>query len=415
MAKFIELNKMTDTMDEGVLVKWNIKVGDTVKPGDLIADVETDKATMELENFEKGTILKLLVEEGTTLPVNTPIAIIGEKGEDFSGLMKESKAGSKKDEPSKSEKSAEPEVNEETEKNEKTVSSTKEVAVSTPQNGDERLKASPLAKKLASEKGIDIQMIAGTGEGGRIIKKDIENYKPSSQGIHVIGKESYDELPVSQMRKTIAARLAESKFTAPHFYLTIEIDMDKALGARKTINDNGDVKISVNDMIVKASALALKKHPYVNGSWLGDKIRLNHHVHIGVAVAVEEGLLVPVVRFADQKSFSQISAEVKDYSAKAKDKKLQPSDWQGNTFTISNLGMFGIEEFTAIINPPDSCILAVGGVKQVVAVAEDGSFYPKQVMKVTLSCDHRLVDGVSGSKFLQTLKSYLEEPVRMLV
>ena len=412
MAKFIELNKMTDTMDEGVLVKWNIKVGDTVKPGDLIADVETDKATMELENFEKGTILKLLVEEGTTLPVNTPIAIIGEKGEDFSGLLEESKAESKKDEPSKSEKSAEPETKEETQK---TVSSTKEVAVSTPQNGDERLKASPLAKKLASEKGIDIHMIAGTGEGGRIIKKDIENYKPSAQGVQIAGKESYDELPVSQMRKTIAARLAESKFTSPHFYLTIEIDMDKAQDARKTINDNGDIKISVNDMIVKASALALKKHPYVNGSWLGDKIRLNHHVHIGVAVAVEEGLLVPVVRFADQKSFSQISAEVKEYSAKAKDKKLQPSDWQGNTFTISNLGMFGIEEFTAIINPPDSCILAVGGVKQVVAVAEDGSFYPKQVMKVTLSCDHRLVDGVSGSKFLQTLKSYLEEPVRMLV
>lgn len=258
-------------------------------------------------------------------------------------------------------------------------------------------------------------MIAGTGEGGRIVKKDIENFKPSTQGAQIAGKESFEEIPVSQMRKTIAARLADSKFTAPHFYLTIEIDMDKALEARKTINENGEVKISINDMIVKASALALRKHPYVNGSWLGDKIRLNHHVHIGVAVAVEEGLLVPVVRFADQKSFSQISAEVKEYSAKAKDKKLQPSDWQGNTFTISNLGMFGIEEFTAIINPPDSCILAVGGTKQVVAVAEDGSFYPKQVMKVTLSCDHRLVDGVSGSKFLQTLKSYLEEPVKMLV
>ena len=285
-------------------------------------------------------------------------------------------------------------------------------------NSDNRIKASPLAKKLAEDKGIDIAAIAGSGEYGRIIKSDIENYKPSTAAntgaVYVSGKESYDEINVSQMRKTIAARLAESKFTAPHFYLTMEINMDQALTARAAMNASGEVKISVNDMIVKATSMALRKHSWVNASWLGTKIRFNHHIHIGVAMAVDDGLLVPVVKFADQKSLSTISTEVKAFNAKAKDKKLQPADWTGNTFTISNLGMFGIEEFTGIINPPDAAILAVGAVIETVGIVK-GEIAKTNVMKVTLSCDHRIVDGVIGSKFLNTLKEYLEEPVKMLV
>ncbi|MBX2984565.1 MAG: pyruvate dehydrogenase complex dihydrolipoamide acetyltransferase [Bacteroidia bacterium] len=411
MAKLIALNKMTDTMKEGVLVKWSKKKGDTVKPGDILAEVETDKATMDLENFESGTLLELLVPEGTTVPIGGAIAVLGNKGEDFSALLASTKSNSNSSDnkneskPAEEKKAATTLVQPSTQSHQDTSSH------------DGRLKASPLAKKMASDKGIDINAVIGSGEGGRIIKKDIENYTPAintGNASFALGKEGYTEVTVSQMRKTIAARLAESKFSAPHFYLTMEIEMDNVLTARERINANGDVKISVNDIIVKAVAMALRKHPQVNSSWLGDKIRTYQHIHVGVAVAVDEGLLVPVVRFADQKPLSAISAEVKEFGKKAKEKKLQPQDWAGNTFTVSNLGMFGIEEFTAIINPPDACILAVGSVKDTVAIVE-GKIIAKKVMKVTLSCDHRVVDGVVGSKFLQTFKGYMEDPIKMLV
>tara|TARA_X000000950_G_scaffold287449_1_gene399738 strand:- start:2441 stop:3280 length:840 start_codon:yes stop_codon:yes gene_type:complete len=275
------------------------------------------------------------------------------------------------------------------------------------------LKASPLARKLAEERGLNVSMIPGSGDGGRVVKRDVEAYQAQGAGVPVQGVERFTEVGISQMRKTIARRLSESKFSAPHFYLTVSVDMGAAMTTRKAINDGGEVKISFNDMVVKAAALALKKHPVVNSSWLGDRIRFNEHVHIGVAVSVDEGLLVPVVRHADLKRMSQIGAEVKDYAGKARDKKLQPSDWEGNTFTISNLGMFGIDEFTAIINAPDSCILAVGGINAV-PVVKDGAVVPGHVMKVTLSCDHRSVDGASGAAFLQDFKNYLENPVQML-
>jgi pyruvate dehydrogenase E2 component (dihydrolipoamide acetyltransferase) len=290
----------------------------------------------------------------------------------------------------------------------------KQVVTEVSTNNDGRIFASPLAKKMAEDKGISLTEVNGSGDNGRIVKKDIENFKPYTQTAVAVGVESYEDVPITQMRKTIAKRLAESKFTAPHFYLTKEIRMDAVMDARKRMNEYSESKISVNDLVVKAAALALKKHPNVNSSWLGDKIRRNHHVHIGVAVAVEDGLLVPVVRFADSKSLSQIGTEVKDLAGKAKNKELQPKDWEGNTFTISNLGMFGIDEFTAIVNPPDACILAIGGSKETVIV-ENGKMKPGHVMKVTLSCDHRVVDGVTGAKFLQTFQELLEEPVRLLV
>ncbi len=408
MAVAIKMPKMSDTMTEGVVRKWNYKVGDTIKSGDILAEVETDKATMDLENYEKGTILHLAINEGDAAPVDGIIAVVGKEGEDFAALLNGAPAAPKATEPAKQESA--------------TVASTPVAATPTAVSSDDsRVKASPLAKKLAAEKGINISAVTGSGENGRVVKSDIENFKGGSSTTtaapatsYVAGVESYEEINVSQMRKTIASRLAESKFTAPHFYLTMEINMDKALEARAAINASGEVKVSVNDMIVKASAIALKKHPWVNASWLGTKIRFNHHIHIGVAMAVEDGLLVPVVRFADQKSLSTISSEVKVFNAKAKDKKLQPADWSGNTFTISNLGMFGIEEFTAIINPPDACILAVGGVKETVGIV-NGQIAKTNIMKVTLSCDHRVVDGVVGSKFLNTLKELLEEPVKMLV
>ena len=405
MAELIRLPKMSDTMEEGVIVKWNVKVGDTVKTGDILADVETDKATMELENFVKGTILQLKAKEGEATPVDSVIAIIGQEGEDYSALL--NGAATPEAKPVESSK-----------KETAPIAETKIAEVSQPvlNTSDDRIKASPLAKKLAEDKGIDIQNINGSGDNGRIVKRDIENYTPSALASSASSGwiESYDEVNVSQMRKTIAGRLAESKFTAPHFYLTMEINMDKAMEAREKMNEYSEVKISVNDMVVKASAVSLQKHPAVNSSWLGTKIRYNHHIHIGVAMAVEDGLLVPVVRFVNHKNLSAISTEIKAYGIKAKDKKLQPTDWQGNTFTISNLGMFGIEEFTAIINPPDACILAVGGVKDTVGVV-NGEIKPVKTMKVTLSCDHRVVDGVVGSKFLNTLKELLEEPVKLLV
>jgi pyruvate dehydrogenase E2 component (dihydrolipoamide acetyltransferase) len=408
MAVAIKMPKMSDTMTEGVVRKWNYKVGDTIKSGDILAEVETDKATMDLENYEKGIILHFAIGEGDAAPVDGVIAIVGKAGEDFSALLSSGASAAP----------AAPVA--ETVKVETTTSNP--IVVSAPVQAsasDSRLKVSPLAKKLAAEKGVDLSSVAGSGENGRIIKSDIENLSvsatsSSTKTATLFGQESYEEINVSQMRKTIAARLAESKFTAPHFYLTMEINMDKALNARAAINASGDNKVSVNDMIVKASSIALGKHPWVNASWLGTKIRLNHHINIGVAMAVEDGLLVPVVKFANQKSLSAISSEVKEFSIKAKDKKLQPADWSGNTFTISNLGMFGIEEFTAIINPPDACILAVGGVKEMVGIV-NGEIAKTNVMKVTLSCDHRVVDGVVGSKFLNTLKDLLEEPVKMLV
>jgi pyruvate dehydrogenase E2 component (dihydrolipoamide acetyltransferase) len=414
-AEVIRMPKMSDTMTEGTIVAWHKKVGDKVKSGDVLAEVATDKATMELESYNDGTLLYVGVKDGEAVVVDGILAIIGEKGTDFQPLLSNTGAKSSavaKQEPAKQIASTPTETKTET----RTSSST-----------DGRIKASPLAKKLAKEKGVDIKQVHGSGESGRIVKKDIESFKPgtSQQAAaktesktvslpSVVGQESFDEVAVSQMRKVIAKRLAESKFTAPHFYLTMEINMDKAIEARNSMNEISPVKISFNDMVIKASAAALRKNPKVNSSWLGEKIRYNHHIHIGVAVAVEEGLLVPVVRFADNKSLSHIATEVKDLGAKAKNKQLQPADWSGNTFTISNLGMFGIEDFTAIINPPDACILAVGGIKQT-PVVKNGQIVIGNIMKVTLSCDHRVVDGAVGSAFLQTLKGLLEDPVRILV
>ena len=404
MAVAIKMPKMSDTMTEGVVRKWNFKVGDTIKSGDILAEVETDKATMDLENYEKGTILHFAINEGDAVPVDGIIAIVGAAGEDFAALLTAAPSSAAK--APEAQATATPVV--------ETVSTPAPVQSTSNQNNG-RVLASPLAKKLAEEKGIDISNVQGSGENGRVVKSDVEQFKGGSsfgKSTAVLGKESFDEINVSQMRKTIAGRLAESKFTAPHFYLTMEINMDKALSARAAINTAANTKVSVNDMIVKASAMALKQHPWANASWLGTKIRFNHHIHIGVAMAVEDGLLVPVVKFADQKALTDISNEIKVFGAKAKDKKLQPADWTGNTFTISNLGMFGIEEFTAIINPPDACILAVGGVKETVGIV-NGQIAKTNIMKVTLSCDHRVVDGVVGSKFLNTLKAYLEEPVLM--
>ncbi len=412
--------KMSDTMTEGVIAKWHKKVGDSVKTGDLLAEIETDKATMDYESYNTGTLLYIGAKEKEAVKINDVLAIIGEKSADWQTLLKATKA--------KSNEGAKP-----------SPTTAVQAAVSSPtaqtetSNGaasaNGRLKASPLAKKIAKDLGYDLSKIEGSGDNGRITKQDVENYKPSLSPAskvgdtkpapaivlpQVVGQESFEEIPVSQMRKTIAKRLAESKFTAPHFYLTMEINMDKAVEARKSMNEISPVKISFNDMVIKAVAAALRQNPDVNVSWLGDKIRRNAHIHIGVAVAVKDGLLVPVVRFADNKSLSHIAVEVKDLAQKAHDKKLQPKDWEGSTFSVSNLGMFGIDEFTAIINPPDACILAIGGIKET-AVVKNGQLVPGNVMKVTLSCDHRAVDGAVGSAFLKTLKGLLEDPVRILI
>lgn len=425
-ATLITMPKMSDTMQEGTIAAWLKKEGDEVKSGDILAEVETDKATMELESYDDGVLLHIGVQEGDSVEIDGVIAVIGEKGADYETLLK---AHAQQSAPAQ-EKAAPKEEKKEAPKAESKPAAKAEApkaAVSTGSNTADngRVKASPLAKKMAEEKGIQISLISGSGEGGRIIKRDVENFNPAAvqaaptaaapaAGSAAIGQESYTEEKVSQMRKTIAKRLAESKFSAPHFYLTMEINMDKAIEARKSMNEIAPVKISFNDMVIKATAAALRQHPKVNSSWLGDKIRYNDHVHIGMAVAVEEGLLVPVIRFADGKSLSQISQEAKSLGGKAKNKELQPKDWEGNTFTISNLGMFGIEEFTAIVNPPDACILAVGGIKETVVV-KNGQMQIGNVMKVTLSCDHRVVDGAVGSAFLKTLKGLLEDPVRILI
>jgi pyruvate dehydrogenase E2 component (dihydrolipoamide acetyltransferase) len=412
MAEVIRMPRMSDTMTEGTFVEWHKKVGDTVKTGDILAEVETDKATMELENYVKGTLLYIGVEKGKSAQVDQVIAIVGAPGEDFQALLNDApKAVTEQ----KTEEKAP--VTTET-----PVTTNKTPVVETQEDG--RIKASPLAKKIAQDKGINLDAVAGSGPEGRIIKKDVEEFVPQTteavktqQPIinipQIVGEEGYDETPVSQMRKVIASRLSQSKFTAPHFYLTISVDMDNAIAARKSLNEVSPLKISFNDLIVKASAMALRRNPAVNSSWLGDTIRTYKHIHIGVAVAINDGLVVPVIRFADNKSLSQIAAETGDLAERAKNRKLQPTDWEGNTFTISNLGMMGIEEFTAIINPPDACILAVGGIQQV-PVVKNGQVVPGNVMKLTMSCDHRVVDGAVGAKFLQTLKQYLEDPVRML-
>ena len=410
MAEIVRMPKLSDTMTEGVVAEWHKKVGDAVESGEVLAEIETDKATMEFESFQDGVLLHVGVEKGATAAVDSILAILGEAGEDVSALLAadaaapaaavEAPAQAPAPSPTPAPAPMPAPV---------AVAPAAPVAVASASG---KIKASPLAVRLAAELGFDLRHIQGTGDGGRIVKRDIENYVPApAAGMGAV--ESSSDHPVSQMRKVIARRLAESKFTAPHFYLKLSVDMDAAVEARKAINAQEGVKVSFNDMVVKAVSLALKKHPGVNSAWMDTFIRTHEHVHIGVAVAVEDGLLVPVVRHADRKSLSEIGAEVKDYAGKARDKKLQPSDWEGNTFTISNLGMFGIEDFTAIINPPDACILAVGGISDV-PVVRDGAVVPGKVMKLTLSCDHRVVDGAMGAAFLQEVKSLLEHPVRML-
>ena len=421
LEEAVLMPRLSDTMTEGVIASWTKNVGDAVKKGDVLADIETDKATMELESYKDGILLYQGAAAGEKIQVNDLLCIIGKADTNVNTILDAIKNGGTTTAASTTDTSAKVNEDSSASSSQSTTTSVAEVV------NEGRIFASPLAKKIASDKGIDLKFVKGTGDNGRIVKYDIDNYKPSetskqSSQPAVVSQsvsqqpsgEAFTEVPVSQMRKVIAKRLSESLFTAPHFYLTMSIDMDNAIAARTKLNEGGKVKISFNDMVLKASAMALLQHPAVNSSWLGDKIRINRHVNIGVAVAVEDGLLVPVVRNADKLSYSQIGAAVKDFAQRAKDKKLQPQDWEGNTFTISNLGMFGIDEFTAIINPPDACILAVGGISQV-PVVKNGAVVPGNIMKVTLSCDHRVVDGATGSAFLQTLKSFLEEPLKMLL
>jgi pyruvate dehydrogenase E2 component (dihydrolipoamide acetyltransferase) len=418
MAEIIRMPRMSDTMEEGNIIGWLKKVGDKVEPGETLAEVETDKATMELDAFVEGTLLHIAIPEGT-VAIDGIIAVIGQPGEDWQAAINGSgSAGSSTSLPA-SNPAAEPIQQENI-----------PAPIVSDSNDIQRIKASPLAKSMAKESGIILGQIQGSGEGGRIVRKDIIGVKPGEAAVPTVTKtasapaqvaslqnntadSSYEDKMVSQMRKTIARRLSESKFTAPHFYLSVEIDMERAMVVREQLNQNSDVRISYNDLVIRSVASALKKHAVINASWLGDRIRYNHDVHIGVAVAVEDGLLVPVIKHADRKTLSQINGEVKMLAGKAKDKKLQPDEMQGNTFTISNLGMFGIEEFTAIINPPDACILAVGGIIEK-PVVKNGQIVVGNTMKVTLSCDHRVVDGASGAQFLQTLKSILEEPLLLL-
>ena len=437
MAVAIRMPLLSDTMTEGKIIQWNKKVGDKVKGDDVLAEVETDKATMEVVGYEEGTLLYIGVEEGKAAKVNDVIAIVGKEGEDYKGLLNGEKKPEEKKEaapaPKEGEKAEAPKQPTQPqqpaqEKNIKESGSSQVSPIGGDLEGAGRLKASPLAKKLAADKGIDISQINGSGDGGRIVKKDVDSYKPSTadkqqttekaqrpvQPFAQTGQEGHQDIELTQMRKTIARRLSESNFTAPHFFLTMEINMDNAMSSRTAINEVSPVKISFNDMVIKAAAMALRQHPAVNSSWMGDFIRQNNHIHIGSAIALPEGLIVPVIRFADQKSLSQIAADAKDLYDKARNKKIQPQDFSGNTFTISNLGMMDIEEFTAIINPPDSAILAVGKIKETVVKKGDG-FGTSNFMKVTLSCDHRSVDGAVGAAFLQTFKKFLENPVTMLV
>ena len=427
----ILMPRLSDTMTEGVIADWHKKVGDAVKKGDILADIETDKATMELESYKEGKLLYIGAQKGEKIAINELLAVIGdEKKVDLNKIVAAAKnkgvaapvAAAQQAAPAGNASVAAPQA----------VTTAEAGHSGLSVSADGRIKASPLARKLAAEKGIDIAKVAGSGDNGRIVKKDVDSYTPgqaapaAATGSAAVqpakttapavpaGQESFEEVPVSQMRKAIARRLSESKFTAPHFYVTMSIDMDSAVQARTRLNEVSPVKISFNDLVLKAVAVALKQHPAVNSSWRGESIRINHHVHIGVAVAIEDGLIVPVVKFADTKSLSQIAGEVKDLAGRAKSKKLQPSEYEGSTFTISNMGMFGVEEFTAIINAPNACILAVSAIQQV-PVVKNGAIVPGNVMKLTLSCDHRVVDGATGSAFLQTVKGLLEEPLRMMI
>lgn len=414
-VEIITMPRLSDTMEEGTVAAWLKQVGDAVEEGDMLAEIETDKATMEFESFYSGTLLKIAIEEGESAPVDSVLAIIGPEGTDVSGIIEKynkgkssgPKAAKKEEKPTTEEKKPEPEVKEAI-----TTSSQSKI---TPQS-DRRIFASPLAKKMAEDKGIDLRLVQGSGENGRIIKSDIENYQPAmaAGGYVPVGTESFEEVKNSQMRKTIAKRLSESKFTAPEYYLTIELDMDHAIAARKAINDAGEARISFNDLVIKACAMALRKHPQVNSQWQDDVTRIAKHIHIGVAVAVDEGLVVPVLKFADQMSFEQINAQVKELAGKARDKKIKPEEMQGSTFTVSNLGMFGIHEFTSIINQPNSAILSVGAIIEK-PVVKNGQIVVGNTMKVTLACDHRTVDGATGAQFLQTVQQYIENPILMFV
>jgi pyruvate dehydrogenase E2 component (dihydrolipoamide acetyltransferase) len=454
MEEVILMPRLSDTMTEGVIADWHKKVGDMVKKGDILADIETDKATMELESYKEGKLLFIGAQKGEKIAVNDLLAVIGdEKKVDLPKIqaaVKNKGVAGPVAAPATAAGSSAQGAAPQTSTTPATAGSAAPQGAPAASNGsaatagpglsigaDGRIKASPLAKKLAAEKGIDIAQVPGSGDGGRIVKRDVDSFVPGKAAAAAqpgsaatagsseqpgkgfvpaapLGQVSFEDVPVSQMRKVIAKRLAESKFTAPHFYVTMAIDMDKAVESRAKLNEISPVKISFNDFVVKAVALALKQHPAINSSWLGDKIRVNHHVNIGIAVSIPDGLLVPVVRFADTKTLSQIAVEVKDFAQKAKNKKLQPADWEGSTFTISNMGMFGVDEFTAIINQPDSCILAVSAIQQV-PVVKNGAVVPGNVMKLTLSCDHRVVDGAAGAAFLVTVKGLLEEPLRMLI
>jgi pyruvate dehydrogenase E2 component (dihydrolipoamide acetyltransferase) len=416
MADVVKMPALSDTMTSGTLVAWHKKVGDKIISGDLLAEIETDKAVMEFQSLYDGVLLYTGVEEGKAVPVDTIIAIIGKTTDDVNAILKNDSAASQ------------PESTTQIVDNQpvdtKTIEKLTEVIISNNQS-DNRLKASPLAKSIAQTEGVDLTQVKGSGDDGRIVKKDVEAFleQKTTQLIAPIAQKTveisapignYEDVPVSQMRKTIARRLGESKFSAPHFYLTMEIIMDKCTATRTQINKLATEKISYNDLIVKAAAKALTLHPNINASWLGDKIRFYHYINIGVAVAVEEGLIVPVIKNADTKSLSTITKETRELAEKARERKIQPAEMQGNTFTISNLGMFGIDEFTAIINPPDACILAVGRISPKL-IMENNEVKQINVMKVTLSCDHRVVDGASGAKFLQTFKDILEEPLRLII
>ncbi|MFM9947907.1 MAG: pyruvate dehydrogenase complex dihydrolipoamide acetyltransferase [Saprospiraceae bacterium] len=427
MAEIIKMPRMSDTMTEGNIVSWLKKEGDKVESGDTLAEVETDKATMELDSFTDGILLHIAVKEGS-VPIDGVIAVIGKAGEDWKSALATAQGGSSNG--SNGQKAAAPEAAAPAPE----AAAAPEAPASTPaaattEEEDKRVKASPLARSIAKDAGIDIAQVAGSGDQGRIVKKDVEAALESQKSapatpkseapaapatVYAAGSGQYEEVPVSQMRKTIARRLSESKFTAPHFYLTVEINMDKAIAMRTQVNEISPVKISFNDFVIKAVAASLRQHPAVNSSWLGDKIRYNKDINIGVAVAVEDGLVVPVVRQADIKTLSQINTEVKAFAVKAKERKIQPQEMQGNTFTISNLGMFGIEEFTAIINPPDACILAIRAIAEK-PIVKDGQIVVGNLMRVTLSSDHRVVDGATGAQFLQTFKSILEDPIRLMI
>ncbi len=423
MAEIIRMPLLSDTMTEGTVVAWHKKVGDLVEAGETLFEVETDKAVMEQDSYYSGILLYIGVKEGESVPIDAVMAVIGEKGEDFQAQLDAALASSVGS-PAKDEAPEPAPAPMPVAAPAPSPAAAPLAPAPAPAASGGRMKASPLAKSMATKEGIDLASVAGSGDEGRIIKRDIEAYLASGAGTAApapaatasfsVATAGDVDTPLSQMRKTIARRLSESKFGAPHFYLTISIDMERAMETRKRINEIAPQKISFNDLVIKAAAVALRQHPAINSSWLGDKIRQNGNVNIGVAVAVDEGLLVPVVRHADMKSLSQINAEVRELAGKAKERKLSGEEMQGNTFTISNLGMFGIDEFTAIINPPDACIMAVGGIIEM-PVVKDGELAVGKRMKVTLSCDHRVVDGATGAKFLNTFKSVLEDPIRMIV